>query len=312
MRRRSGATALHTRQSRIGRSGGRPVRRVGRARPWSVGLSHSCYRRRRSRDRNGDQATRRSRAPGMPDERNAYECDRAGGATTAAIDLTRLTARGPLWRRRQGDRCYLARSTRRRAIGLAQTGEPVGISASGRLRQRARAARKLLRTLACRSRPTPLRRRSSRKAGGRRGAQHPLSMIRLPSASGAGPRACWMRLVGRAVDGGVVGLGLSAERGGGGWRQWSPLFRMLSSLLKEARMSLGEPRRRGQARGCRLVEVAAWPLDAASGRSSMASGRALRAGLTGGVQLGEIERGLQVDLRVGEVVGGEAGGERAP
>ena len=45
-------------------------------------------------------------------------------------------------------------------------------------------------------------------------------------------------------------------------------------------------------------------------------GIGLRCGLglleRGGVQLGEIERGLQIDLRVGEVVGGQAGGERAP
>jgi hypothetical protein len=65
--------------------------------------------------------------------------------------------------------------------------------------------------------------------------------------------------------------------------------------------------------GGRLEEVAAWRVDAAAGLHAWLRA-ALRVGLLerGGVQLGEIECGLQVDLGVGEVVGGEPGGERAP
>ena len=65
--------------------------------------------------------------------------------------------------------------------------------------------------------------------------------------------------------------------------------------------------------GC-LDGGAAWLLERRSGSCTQWPRTAQRVGLLerGGVELGEIERGLKIDLRVGEVVDGQAGAERAP
>jgi len=103
-------------------------------------------------------------------------------------------------------------------------------------------------------------------------------------------------------------LGFVAERGGLGLRQCPPGSEFISRRNPD-----------GQRRSLEVTEdtVAHCRADGSSGEAPRVRGeRVAPHGLglfeRGGVQLGEMESRLQVDSRAGEVVGGQAGGERAP